>query len=720
MRIIIIAGCFLLMTLWTNAQNELQFSIKDSISNESIIGAIVKIKNTTNGAATDINGLAIIHTIPDGKQTIEVNYVGYKSKELYFDFPLKNSSIVISILLSAVETDLEEVIVSSTRSNSRIDDLPTKVEVLGQEDMDEESTIVPGNVSSILGDLSIITIQRTNQINGNDAIRMQGLDSKYTQIMRDGLPLYSGFSGSLGVLSIPPLDLKQVEIIKGSASTLYGGGAIGGLINFISKTPTDSTQTTFTLNGTSLGEGNLNAFVSGKKNKTGATLFTGANIKQAVDINGDGFTEVPADQNYTFHPRLFFDLNPKTQVIIGVSSNYDNCMGGDIHAIRNGTDSIHPFLQKEITFRNTLDLTYTKQFLKPYTLNIKMAGSSFMRNINYSGFIFNGTQYSSYSEINDVIKLKKHTIVAGLNFVSESFVLNKNDAPLFENYNYYTTGIFFQDDWQAFKNLSFLAGIRYDYQNTFGSFFLPRISLFYKPSQKFTIRLAGGSGYKTPNMFDLTEPTENMNIVSNAIRPENSYGTNADINYHTLLFDVLSIQINQAFYYTNIQHPVILNTDTLTNLIATNGNCKVNSYGTDTYIRFAIQGIELYVGYNHTESVQQYDSINLNMPFNPKDKFSTTLAYEIESKWRMGIEAAYNANQYIYGNKKVNDFWFMAAMVERKFKRGSIVLNCENLLDTRQSNFESIVGGATQNPVFKPIWGPMEGRVINLSIKIKI
>ena len=150
------------------------------------------------------------------------------------------------------------------RSNARIEDLNAKVEVLGQEEMDEESELVPGSVSSILGDLSVITIQRTNAVNGNEAIRLQGLDPKYTQLMRDGIPLYGGFTGSLGVFSIPPLDLKQVEIIKGSASTLYGGGAISGLINFISKEPLETPQHSVSLNYTTQNEFNSNTFFSGK------------------------------------------------------------------------------------------------------------------------------------------------------------------------------------------------------------------------------------------------------------------------------------------------------------------------------------------------------------------------------------------------------------------------------------------------------------------------
>jgi outer membrane receptor for ferrienterochelin and colicins len=711
---------FFLLSICIQAQNTFKAIIKDSITHESLLGVVVNIENTSNGQTSDMNGLVMINNVPDGKQHFIFYFIGYKKIILSFNFPLTSTDPFI-IYLTPEQTDLEEITVTSTRTNSHIDDLPTKVEVLGQEDMDEESTIVPGNVSSILGDLSIITIQRTSQVNDNDAIRMQGLDPKYTQIMRDGMPLYGGFSGSLGVLSIPPLDLKQVEIIKGSASTLYGGGAIGGLINFISKTPTDSTQVTTILNGTSLKEGNLNTFISGKRNKTGATLFAGANIKQPVDINGDGFTEVPSDQSYTLHPRFFFDLNKKTNLIIGLSSNYDKRLGGDIKAIKNGRDSIHPFLQTEELFRNTVDLTLSKQFSKQNTLTLKTAGSAFQRNINYSGFLFNGIQYSTYTELNDVIQLKKHTIVGGLNYISEAFVLNKNNAPFFYNYYYNTIGGFLQDDWQAFKKLSFQLGLRYDHHNTFGSFILPRLSLFYRPTQKFSLRIAAGSGYKTPNMFDLSDPSANIsNIGIASVVPENSYGVNADINYHTVLFEKLSMSINQAFYYTTIQHPVMLSVDTLNRLIASNGEYEVSSYGTDTYIRLQYEDVELYLGYNHTESLQLFDSTYINMPFNPKDKFSTTLAYEIEGKWRMGIEAAFNANQYIGVNEKVNDYWFMAAMIERKFKRMSFVLNCENLLDTRQSHYEKIVEGTVQNPNFKPVWGPIEGRVVNLSLKIKI
>ena len=151
------------------------------------------------------------------------------------------------------EGESEVIVVSSSRTNSRIEDLPTKVEVLGAEEMHEENGIKPGNIVSLLGDIAGIQIQQTNAATGNADMRIQGLQGKYTQILRDGIPLFGGYSGSFSILQIPPLDLQQVELVKGSSSTLYGGGAIAGMLNLVSKKPKLGTpEGSFTLNRSTL------------------------------------------------------------------------------------------------------------------------------------------------------------------------------------------------------------------------------------------------------------------------------------------------------------------------------------------------------------------------------------------------------------------------------------------------------------------------------------
>ncbi len=722
MRLLFSLILVIVVNLSSLGQNTFKISIQDSVSHEKLFGVSILIKNSTKGVSTDFNGEAEIKNIPNGKTTFVISYIGYKEVERIINFPLSEENTPILIYLSPVSTDLDEIVVSSTRTNSRIEDLPMKVEVLGKDEMDEESSIVPGGIGSILGDLSIITIQKTNPVNGNDAVRMQGLDYKYTQLLRDGLPLYEGFSGSLGVLSIPPLDLKQVEIIKGSASTLYGGGAVGGLINFISKTPSDSANLTLLLNQTSLNESDVNAFLSLKGKSVGFTLFVGSNIKKAFDINKDGFAEIPKQNNVIVHPRWFFYVSKKVNADLGLTVTSDYRKGGDMFAIQHKEDSVHTFLFWEKVLRGTADGHVSYDINKENSLNIKSTGSYFDRSLYYNSFNFSGKQISSYSEISHLFKSDKHTLVSGINIITESFVKEQGDSVFFNNYNYRTIGIFSQEDWQLFKKISLEAGVRADFHTRYKWFVLPRIGIFYKPGEKLSVRLHYGTGYKTPNLFTTSQPEDfaMLEPVSNTVKPELSQGVNMDINYHFILFEKLSVQVNQAFYYTNITNPTILGVDTSGNKVISNAVYMVNSTGSDTYIRFGWKTWEFYVGYNHTEAKQEATGINFNMPFNPKDKLAFTLAFEIEDSWRMGVEAAYNANQYIYNNIKVPDYWFFAGMIERKFNFGSIVLNCENIGDYRQSKHESLYTGTTKSPIFKDIWGPVEGRVLNLSVKINL
>ncbi|PSR56411.1 hypothetical protein AHMF7605_24380 [Adhaeribacter arboris] len=89
-----------------------------------------------------------------------------------------------------------------------------------------------------------------------------------------------------------------------------------------------------------------------------------------------------------------------------------------------------------------------------------------------------------------------------------------------------------------------------------------------------------------------------------------------------------------------------------------NSDYHVVSYGTDTYARIDYNSFELYLGYNHTYAYQKNPQVKLNMPFNPQDKFSTTLAYEKEGNWRTGIGASYSGNQYLFNNQKVKNYLF--------------------------------------------------------------
>ena len=154
---------------------------------------------------------------------------------------------------SEASEELEEIVITSTRNRRSFEQQPTRVEVLGGEEINEKANMKPGDIRMMLNESTGIHVQQTSATSFNSNIRIQGLNGKYTQLLRDGLPMYGGFSSGLGLLQIAPLDLQQVEVIKGANSTLYGGGAIAGLVNLVTKKPGIEPETSMLLNATSAG-----------------------------------------------------------------------------------------------------------------------------------------------------------------------------------------------------------------------------------------------------------------------------------------------------------------------------------------------------------------------------------------------------------------------------------------------------------------------------------
>lgn len=236
-NVIILLAVLLAAASATFAQNSFRAIIKNEETKEAVSGATVSVKETQITATSGENGKIALDNIPDGEQIIEIFSAGYETKEIKLAFPLTNSQE--QVIFIKVNNDVGEVIISSTRTGREIDDVPTRVEAIDEEEIDEKISMRPANVSMVLHESTGIQVQQTSATSATQVVRIQGLDGRYTQLLKDGFPAFGGFSGSLSILDIPPLDLKQVEIIKGPSATFYGGGAIAGVVNFISKEPTE-------------------------------------------------------------------------------------------------------------------------------------------------------------------------------------------------------------------------------------------------------------------------------------------------------------------------------------------------------------------------------------------------------------------------------------------------------------------------------------------------
>ena len=708
----------LLFPVFANAQNIFKATIKDSLNNEALIGSTAILKGIANGSNADINGKIEIKNIPDGKQTIVFSYIGYEKKELAFTFPLADSLQGQTVYLKSEATEMEGVVVTSTRTNSRIEEVPIKVEVLGGEELNEKGNMKPANIAMLLSETTGIQSQQTSAVSGNVSIRLQGLDGKYTQILKDGFPLYGGFAQGLSIMQIPPLDLKQVEVIKGSSSSLYGSDAIAGIINLISKQPQEKRELTFLINQTSLLGTDVNGYFSQRWKKFGFSFLTANNFQTATDVDKDGFSDLPKTQTFNFSPTLYYYFNPTATLCFGLNATFDNRIGGDMQVLANKPDTLHKFFEENISNRISSHLEFDKQYKNDKSITIKNSVSYFDRAINQNTTAFKGNQISSYSEASFNFKIKRHQFVTGINFITENFSEDSTKSNQQRNYNYNTTGLFLQDDWKPTEKFSLQAGLRTDYQNQFGFFFLPRLSIMYKFMPNFYMRAGSGLGYKVPTIFSTASEQEGINNIqplSKNIKAEKSIGANLDFNYKTILDGETSITFNQSFFVTQINNPLVLDTFNFVNK-----DKPILASGFESSVRFRWEELKIFAGYTFVDARRKYDKLQTFVPLTPQHKIVTTIVYEKEENYSIGFEGFYTSTMFRDFDSKTKDYLIMGLMLQKHFKHFSIIANCENILDSRQTRFENIVIPPTDAPTFRQVYAPLDGRVFNMARRIKI
>ena len=720
---------FVLLVPMAARSQALRVQVRDSLRHEPLIGASVVVPGTSIGAAADATGTAVLAPAPAAGTRLRITALGYRSR--FVAAPAVGQGLALLLVPGGVEIE-EEVLVTATRTNSRIEDLPIRVEVLGVEEMEEESSIKPASIASLFGDIAGTQIQPTSPTTGNLDLRLQGLPGQYTQILRDGVPLYGGFAGSFGLLTVPPLDLRQVELIKGSNSTLYGGGAIAGLVNLVSKTPVPGTpQYAISFNQTSLRETDLNGFAARRGLRWGYSLYAGLVKQKEKDVDGDGFVDVPRVSSVNLHPRLFFYPNGHSQVALGYTGTLESRRAGDAQVLKTGFDpaSGHVFFVDNTSLRNTADLLYTNDELAGGRLTVKGTITDFVRDVNTNSNAFTAYQTTYYTEASYLHAAgPRHTVVVGLNANGEQLAsFNRSATPLRSPYTYHTLGAFGQDDWHLRPRLSLQAGLRLDHHNQYGTFLLPRLALLYKASETITARLNAGLGYRAPVPYINSLDERNYPLVRalQGVEAETSFGLNGDVNYQRTFdgFDEpLVLSVNQSFFYTRLGNPLVLsglgfagpfgaNYLTWQNAVA-----PLFTRGLETYVRLRADETELYLGYVFTDARRQYDALNQHLPLAARHKFAAVGLVELTARLSAGLEASYIGQQHLDAGGTTPGYPLFAALVRYRLGQFTLALNGENLLDYRQTRREKVVLGPADNPAFRELWAPVEGRVINVSL----
>ncbi|MDP9076507.1 MAG: TonB-dependent receptor [Bacteroidota bacterium] len=705
------------------AQNTFKAKVFNYQTKAALKGATANIPDLKISASADTDGLITIPNIPNGKFEIKITYVGFVKSEKVYAFPQKTPEQILEISLEPSTGELAEVVVQTTRTGQNLRDIPTRIEALPLEELDEKSTMRPGDIKMLLGETTGIHVQQTSAVSGTASFRIQGLDSRYTQLLQDGMPLYSGYSGNLSLLQISPLDLRQVEFIKGSASTLYGGGAIAGLVNLISKVPEKEPELTMLLNGTTTKGTDASVFYSQKWQHIGTTIFGSYNYNGAYDPSNTGLSAIPQTNRFTINPKMFLYMDDHNSGWFGVNTTYENRLGGDMQVIAGNADNVHQYFERNKTFRFSTQLSFTHKIDDESRINFKNTVGFFNRQLSEPGFDFKGRQVSSFSEVNYVHSGERASWVAGANLITDNFTAEPPQNRL--NYNLTTIGAFVQNTYKATNWFSLEGGLRVD-DNTpapanpsNGLFILPRLNALFKLTEHLTSRIGGGLGYKMPTLFndeaeqDGYQHIQPLNIGNT--QAEQSYGLNGDLNYRSSLGDEALININQLFFSTRVDRPLILQNNTFMNAPG-----HLLSQGAETNIKLVMDELVFYLGYTYTDTKQYFGGITGTQPLTPKHQFSFDSTYEIEGSFRFGAESFYTGPQLLSDGTTGKGYVTFGLLVQKMWKHLDIFVNAENLTDQRQTKWGSIYTGSITNPDFKDIYAPLDGVVVNAGIRIKI
>src|SRR5450759_1851563 len=200
-------------------------TLTDSISGT---GATIVIQGTTLGTVTDKNGFYRIDKIKPGTYTLRVSLLGYETHQVSIVIQKGNNNS--DFILAESNINLDEVVVTGTRSEKTLKNVPVLTQVISARKMlelgitnvtDALATMVPGVNVSHNGTLVTVTLQV--------------MDSKYVLFLIDGERIAGEVHGDINYSMLNLENIDRIEIIKGASSSLYGSNAIGGVINIITK-----------------------------------------------------------------------------------------------------------------------------------------------------------------------------------------------------------------------------------------------------------------------------------------------------------------------------------------------------------------------------------------------------------------------------------------------------------------------------------------------------
>ncbi len=703
------AVVFLVAVTSATAQELGTLLVEVRMGTEAVAGAEVVLPGATQ--LTDASGVARFQ-IPAGATKITVLHTGF--------IPITVPAVVTAGADQRLRVELQRelaveedvTVVSSTRTGRRLEDQPIRVEAMNREEIEEKMLMTPGDIVMLLNEMGGMRVQTTSPALGAASVRIQGMRGRYTRFLSDGLPLYGSQPGGLGLLQVPPMDLGRVEVIKGAASALYGAGAMGGVVNLVSRRPGDEPERELLFNQSTRGATDGVLWLSQKLSESwGMTLIGGGHRQDRADIDGDGWGDLAGYERGVVRPRFFWDDGSGQSLFLTVGTTGETRSGG--------TQSDRVLPATGLPYREALE---TRRFdvgaLWQTVVGRSVVTARATRARQWHDHLFGENlerdrHDTSFAELTVRRASGPHTWVGGVAIEHGGY--HPTDVPRFR-YSSTTPGIFVQDDIDVRPWLAVSLSGRLDHHSEYGWFFSPQVSALMR-SGPWSTRVSTGTGFYGPT--PLTEETEAAGLtrltVRGPLRAERGRTASIDLSrthgplsYTATVFGsriVDPLHIDRSTYQMRtLEHPTT--------------NVGLELLGT-----FRRAPLAITASYTYVRARERVNGVTDDVAQTPRHSMGLVAMIENDDG-RIGIEAYYTGRQRLEANpyRDVSEpYALVGVLIERRVGRLRLFINLENLTDTRQQRWDPVLRPArdVDGRWTVDAWAPLDGRVINGGVRVQ-
>lgn len=708
-------------------------SINESGETIYLPGVNIYWAENQEGTTTNTEGFFSIIKTGEATNKLVASFIGYQNDTIEV-----SNSLHISFQLEPSPVELESFIINENTAPTVVSKLSTfQVQNITGEEFQKAACC---NLSESFETNASVDVSFSDAVTGAKRIQLLGLDGKYVQMLSENLPFLRGLSSTFGLSYIPGTWMESIQVSKGTSTVVNGFESITGQINIEFKKPDSDEMLNLNLVSNNAGKYEANMDAAVMLSDKVSTMVYGHYEKMSnrVDHNGDGFLDLPLNQQYHLYNRWKYNNN-RHMAQVGFRFLEEERFGGQtgydfeqtqadqaLYGLGIHTRIMDAWAKTGYTFANENESSIA--FLNNFN---KHEVNSFYGHNNYRG---NQLNYNANFIFSTHIWHPNHQYKAGLSYQYDQFTESLNDSTFVRTEN--VPGIFLEYGYKYGETLSLLAGFRIDNHNIYGMLFTPRFHLKYGINENNIIRFSAGKGYRSANLI-----AENSFLLAGSRAliiketPTQEIAWNYGVNY-SLFFSLFDreFNINADIYRTDFINQIVVDRDQNSHAIYVynlNGSSYANSLQVEG-IYEVIPRLDMVLAFRYNDVKMTINDQLEREPLVNRYKGLLNFSYETRlKKWQFDVTWQLNGDSRLPNTSDYPDeyrrpefseaYSVINAQVSRFFRNWNIYIGSENIGNFTQHN--PIIGAEDPFGNFfdsSIVWGPIHGRKFYAGIKYQL